>query len=158
MSRIKKLRPSPALAVAVAAMVVAIAGVAVAGPVAHQSGGALNKKKVKNIARAIAAEEAAKTAVRTVGVAANGTVFSGSGITQANVTHPSAGNYCINGLTPALKDAVVTLDFAETGFKTQVFTTVGGGGGACAGKQLSIRTFNNSDAPVDARFHVLVAS
>ncbi len=159
MSRLFRRRPSPALAVAVAAMVVAVAGVAVAGPIAHQS---IGKAKVKNIARNIAGQEIAKsalskTSVRTATVAANGTLVSGQGITQANVSRASTGQYCINGLSPGLKNAVVTLDYAETGFHTQVYETVGGGG-ACAGKQLWISTYDNSNMYADARFHVAVFS
>ena len=160
MSRLKKLRPSPALAVAVAAMVVAVAGVAIAGPVAHNSGGALSKKKVKNIARAIAADEVSnnalpKTAIRTAVVAGAGTLVSGNGITAANVTHPSTGNYCIGGLSPGFKDIQATLDFSETPFKAQLFVALGAQG-PCAGKQAWVSTYNSSDVGVNARFHVAV--
>jgi hypothetical protein len=160
MSRILRKRPSPALAVAVAAMVVAVAGVAVAGPVAHQS---IGKAKVKKIARNIAGQEIAKsalpkTAVRTATIASNGTLLSGQGITQANVSRASTGVYCINGLSPGIKDAIVTLDFGETVFKTQVFITVGGGDGNCAGKQLLITTHDAANANIDARTHVAVFS
>jgi hypothetical protein len=159
MSRLFRKRPSPALAVAVAAMVVAVAGVAVAGPIAHQS---VSKAKVKNIARNIAGQEIAKsalskTAVRTATIAADGTLISGQGITQANVSRASTGQYCINGLSPGVKNATVSLDYSQTPFKAQIYETVGGGGN-CAGKQLWVSTYDSANAFADARIHVAVYS
>ena len=159
MSRLFGKRPSPALAVAIAAMVLAVAGVAVAGPIAHQS---ISKSKVKSIARNIAGQEVSKgalskTAVRTATIAANGTLLAGQGISQANVSRASTGQYCINGLSPGIKNAVVALDYSETPFKAQIYEVVGGGGN-CAGKQLWISTYDSANAFVDARVHVAVYS
>jgi hypothetical protein len=49
-------------------------------------------------------------------VSAAGVVLAGSlGISQANVTHPTVGFYCLSGLTPAPVGGVATVDYSESG-------------------------------------------
>lgn len=53
---------------------------------------------------------------RSANVSATGTVLIGStGIAQVNVVHPSAGFYCLSGLTPPPVGGVATIDYSESG-------------------------------------------
>jgi hypothetical protein len=49
-------------------------------------------------------------------ISSGGIVLPGSaGITQANVTHPSAGFYCFVGLSPTPVGGVATIDYGDSG-------------------------------------------
>ena len=49
-------------------------------------------------------------------ISSGGIVLPGSvGITQANVTHPSAGFYCFSGLNPAPVGGAATIDYGDSG-------------------------------------------
>jgi hypothetical protein len=90
---------SPALVVALIALVLAAAGTAIAGPSALER--ALTKTKVKTIARKAATKAVAAHAPAFAQVDQNGVVnaTNSSGITQANVTSGSVGGYyCFSGL------------------------------------------------------------
>lgn len=137
MKEITISRPSPAILVAVLALVAAVAGTAVASdPVATT---AVTKKKVKKIAKkqakkyfnaniggasvahADSADNAtsAETAnsanpIAFARVRTNGTVDASrsKNVTSSNVTLESAAAYCFRGLDFAFRGAVVTPDFA----------------------------------------------
>jgi hypothetical protein len=119
-------RPSPAMIVAIVALIAALGGSAIAG-------GVLTKKKVNKIitnrapglsvAHAKTADSAtsatnasnaavAQSPVAWAHIAANGDLLgSSSNITQANEDNPFAdGEYCFKGLTFAFKSLQATLD------------------------------------------------
>jgi hypothetical protein len=111
-------RPSPAMVVAIVALIAALGGTAVAG-------GVLNKKKVNNIitnrapglsvASAKSADSAA-TATRSQGpvgwaqVNSAGTVIAGNNVATANVTKVGFF-YCFSGLSFPLNGAVAATDY-----------------------------------------------
>jgi hypothetical protein len=122
----KKLirRPSPAMIVAIVALIVALGGTALAG-------GVLNKKKAKTIANSVVTQRAsglsvasaknadnannakvAQSPVAWAHIAANGDVIaSSSNISQANEDNPySDGEYCFKGLGFAFKSMQATVD------------------------------------------------
>jgi hypothetical protein len=113
-------RPSPAMIVAIVALIAALGGTAIAG-------GVLNKKKVNKIitnrapglsvAHAKSADSAtsagsAQSPVAWAHIAADGTVIaSSSNITQANEDNPYGdGEYCFKGLGFAFKSLQATVD------------------------------------------------
>jgi hypothetical protein len=113
-------RPSPAMVVAIVALIAALGGTAVAG-------GVLNKKKVNKIitnrapglsvASAKNADNAAvaQSPVAWAHIAANGNVIaSSSNISQANEDNPYGdGEYCFKGLGFAFKSLQATVDGAN---------------------------------------------
>jgi hypothetical protein len=118
-------RPSPAMIVAIVALIAALGGTAIAG-------GVLNKKKVNKIitnrapglsvAHAKSADSAtsagaAQSPVAWAHIAADGTVIaSSSNISQANEDNPySDGEYCFKGLGFAFKSLQATVDAAAAG-------------------------------------------
>jgi hypothetical protein len=110
-------RPSPAMIVAIIALIAALGGTAIAG-------GVLNKKKVNKIitnrapglsvAKAKTADSAgsAQSPVAWAHIAADGTVIaSSSNITQGNEDNPYGdGEYCFKGLGFAFKSLQATVD------------------------------------------------
>jgi hypothetical protein len=176
MTRRRRARPSPAIIVAVVALVAALAGTAVAAnPTATSS--AINKKKVKKIATkqinkaapGLSVDNAAKLGgdpassylkdnkVRYVEIEANGTIGPNTkGISQANVTKEGTGFYCIAGLTdPAPKGVSATLDTSALA-GARLYAGIKSGGGVCAGKQVIIQTQNNALTNTDQPFSVVV--
>jgi hypothetical protein len=116
-------RPSPAMVVAIVALIAALGGTAVAG-------GVLTKKKVNKIitnrapglsvASAKSAENAsnasvAQSPVAWAHIAANGNVLASSGnISQANEDNPYGdGEYCFKGLGFAFRSLQATVDGAN---------------------------------------------
>ena len=116
---------SPALVIALLALVVALAESAGAEPQFVER--ALSKSKVKEIADDVVTKRAPKLAVKSAKsanpvlfahVLADGTVDASQskGITQANVTPGSAaGYYCLDGLPFTPRGGQVTLDWNSTG-------------------------------------------
>jgi hypothetical protein len=87
--------------------------------------------------------------LRTATVGANGTVDAAhsDGVAQANVTTPTAGVYCFNGLSPAPRSVVAS----HAGGTADIFVQIqyAPTGGVCAGSQFDIATLtgaNNLDA------------
>jgi hypothetical protein len=175
------VRPSPAIVVAVVALIAALAGTAVAAnPTATSS--AINKKKVKKIAtkqinklapdlsvaeadnaRNLGGDPASaylkENGVRYAKVNADGTVVASEskGITQANVSKDGTGDYCFNGLNPAPKGVSATLDWvADDGMQT--FARLPANvAGHCNGQQLNVATYNDeTGAQQDAPIYVVV--
>ncbi len=169
------IRQSPAIVIATVALVTAVTGAAVAGPVASSS--EITPTQVRKIAKSVADAEiarlapglsvkSARTATSANSPAVYAQVTSGGGVTtysrgiaQGNVVHPEPGFYCFSGLPSAPKGGVVTLD-----------TNVGGGGsgpdlaqvgvgsiGRCpAGTQAFVVTFPRDEGPfVDDPFFVV---
>ena len=174
MSQLNKGKVSPALVVAVLALVAAVAGTAVAGPNAVSS--AITKSKVKKIANkqikkaapGLSVDNAAKlggepaaaylkdSAVRYASINADGTIQGqAKGITQANVTKDGAGFFCIDGLNPAPQAVTATL---RTDALAGAFLYAGlkSGGGVCAGKQIIVQTQNNALTNTDNPFNIAV--
>lgn len=93
---------------------------------------------------------ASSTIVRWATVNADGTVVAAQshGITQANITHPSTGRYCIVGLDPAPTAATATRRFGGT--FGQIFAEIDLTGGACTDSQGAVATYNNNASPTGA--------
>src|SRR5918996_1112923 len=90
MSRIRPSRPSPAIVLAILALVAAVAGTAIAGPNATTS--ALTKATVKKIAK----KEASKQIDATTAFAKvdqGGNILTASGVTS--VTRTAPGDYLV---------------------------------------------------------------
>jgi hypothetical protein len=87
-------------------------------------------------------------------IGGNGTVDAANskGIGQGNVSHPSAGRYCISGLNPAPKNAVATVGFNGGAYDTVV--GLGNAGACTAATQVTIFTYPNSGVPVDNDFFI----
>jgi hypothetical protein len=122
-------RPSPAMIVAIVALIAALGGTALAG-------GVLNKKKAKTIANNVVTQRAsglsvasaknadnannanvAQSPVAWAHIAANGNVIaSSSNISQANEDNPFAdGEYCFKGLGFAFRSLQATVDATAAG-------------------------------------------
>jgi hypothetical protein len=115
--------PSPALIVAVIALVVAAAGSALAGPGALER--ALTKSEVKEIAGKAAKKAVAAKAPAFAQVDKDGVVNEANsrGISQADVTVGSVGGYyCFSGLSFSPRGGSATLDWATSG---DMITTMG---------------------------------
>ncbi len=111
MSRIKRTRPSPAIVIAVLALVAALAGTAFAGPgpgatdAAQHKLTSAQKKQVNKIAKkkdkkalkkAKQANQNAKSATPlTAVVAVDGTVVRGNGVTSTNAKLGGSGLYTV---------------------------------------------------------------
>jgi hypothetical protein len=170
MSRKRRIsRPSPALIVAIVALVAALSGAAIAQPVANT---AVSKKKVKKIAKkqikklapGLSVDNADNlggdpagdyTQARYAKVNANGTVGETKGISQANVTKDGAGFYCIDGLDPAPNAVSATL-FVDALAGARLYAGLKVGGGVCAGKQIIVQTQNNALVNTDNPFTIVV--
>ena len=138
MRQSKASRPSPVFIVAVLALVAAFAGTAIAGPdaisnkVTKSKVKTIAKKQINKAAPGLSVAEAEKaekaenaenlggdpasaylktTGVRFVKIGSTGTIDAAlsKGVTQANVSSPSTGRYCIDGLDPAPRSAQVTI-------------------------------------------------
>ena len=170
-------RPSPAIVVAVLALVAALAGSAIA---ANPVNTAVSKKSTKKIAKKEAkkffnanigdatvanAEQLdgvpasgylSDSAVRYAAIdAAGGLLAPSKGIAQANVTKDGAGFYCIDGLDPEPQAVSATLSVnAFAG--ARLYAGLKSGGGVCAGKQIIVQTQNNSLTNTDNPFTIIV--
>jgi hypothetical protein len=176
MTRRRRARPSPAIIVAVVALVAALAGTAVAAnPTATSS--AINKKKVKKIATkqinkaapSLSVDNAAKLGgdpasaflkedgVRYARIESDGTIGAQvKGISQANVTQDGPGDYCFNGLNPAPKGVTATLD-RGAGFNSQIYARIGDpAAGHCAGSQLAVETYNSTTTSTNQPFYIVI--
>jgi hypothetical protein len=132
MKQLIRGRHTPAMAVAVLALVAAVTGAAVANPGAHSSV-TITKKKVKKIAKSVADQEIAKLApslsVKAAGTAgtagtadklsmfaqvASGGGFVGSRLGVGSVSHPTAGIYCFSGLARQPVGGEATVDYDDS--------------------------------------------
>jgi hypothetical protein len=169
--------------VAGAALIIALAGTAIAAPTAIKS--VLDKKEKKqvktiankritkrapglsvaNAANAANAEKlggqpassyAPATTLRTALVDANGTVDGAhsDGVSQANVTQPTPGVYCFNGLSPAPRTAVASHagGTANISIQIQIAPTAG----VCAGSQFDVATVTDANALFPEAFTVFI--
>jgi hypothetical protein len=164
-------RPSPAMVVAIVALIAALGGTAVAG-------GALNKKKVKNISNnqitqrapglSVKSADNATTATRAQGpvgwahVNTAGTVLAGNNVTTGNVTKATF-YYCFQGLSFPVNDAVASPDYWNGSPQFDTVLQVGfaargglGGTGCPAGTQVFVHGVQaDNDGPSVVAFHIL---
>jgi hypothetical protein len=166
MRRFRVRTPSPAMVVAITALVFAVAGTAVAGVATISSLNKKEKKQTRNIADSEITKKAPGLSVanadsvggrplRTALVAANGTVDAAhsDGVSQANVTEPVGGVYCFDGLSPVPHSVVASIAGGSAGIQTQITIP---GQSACAGKQFSVGTVNDANALVPDTFFVFI--
>ena len=92
-------------------------------------------------------------------VSSGGLVQAGSvGISQANVTHPSAGFYCFSGLTPAPVGGVATIDYSEAPENVAIQLDTGQGPVCPVGTQAFVnprKTISKFEA-IDSGFFVVM--
>ena len=96
--------------------------------------------------------------VRFVSINADGTIDAAEsrGIAQANVTKPSTGVYCLDGLNPAPVGATATPRFGGS-IGSTIFAEVNPTGAVvCDGLQVGVATYNGSDAAADKAITVVV--
>jgi hypothetical protein len=166
MRRFRVRTPSPAMVVAITALVFAVAGTAVAGVATISALSKKEKKQTRNIADSEITKQAPGLSVanadnlggrplRTALVLANGTVDAAhsDGVSQANVTQPVGGVYCFDGLSPAPHSVVASIAGGTAGVQTQITIP---GQAACAGKQFSVGTVNDANALVPDAFFVFI--
>ncbi len=105
-----------------------------------------------------AGDFASSTAVRVVTINADGTIVAGSssGIAQSNVTHPAAGKYCINGLSPTPKAGVATHRFGGN-FQSQIFVEPTPAG-VCNGNQIGVATYDSTNTLSNQPITVVIFS
>jgi hypothetical protein len=93
-------------------------------------------------------EGAAGSAVAYAHVLESGTVESATSknIASANVSHPSAGIYCLSGLTVPVHNVEATVDFNTGATDPEITATlgVGGGSGCAAGTEVTIGTLSGA--------------
>lgn len=134
-SGLRRLRPSPAMVVALIALVAGAAGSAIALPGRNsvQSNDIKRKAvKARHIAPGAVKQGKLAPGIRSILnrpyaaalVAADGTVVDGVGISNANITHPGEGRYCFNNL--GFNPAVVNATVEGIGNRSIVLTDNGG--------------------------------
>lgn len=105
---------------------------------------------------------AAEKLSNVANISAGGVVLAGSsGISQANVTHPSPGFYCFAGLVSAPAGGVATVDYSEAGENILIQFDTGQGPVCPIGTQAFVnarKTLKNSEKTesVDAGFFVVL--
>jgi len=156
--RIRRL-PSPAIVIAMLALVAGVTGAAVAQPVANK---AVTTSKAKKIADKEIKKKAPGLSVASAGsltmygqIKAAGTLTGNtSGI--GAVSHPIAGIYCLSGLAAPPKGGVATVDFND---QSDEFAQFGlGTVNVCpSGTQAFVNTIHNTtDSFADAGFFVTI--
>jgi hypothetical protein len=153
MKQSKIRTPSPAMIVALVALVAALGGGAYAASVAKNSVGAKQLKKnavvTKKIKNEAVTEDKLATAVRGQAVAwaevaANGSITAGRGITSANLVSASSGAYCFNNLpdhgTETVTPAWTNDEFGSFAIATVSKPSSADLGGACVGTELAVLT------------------
>ena len=177
MRKIRVDKPSPAMVVAIVALIFAVTGTAVAGVATISSLTKSEKKTVKKIANkqikkkgpGLSVANAKKLGGQPASfyapastlahalVAANGSVdtaHSHNGVTQANVTQPVGGIYCFNGLSPAPRSVVASVAGGQATVQTQ--TQYDPTGGVCAGSQFDVATVTDANALFPEAFTVFI--
>jgi hypothetical protein len=178
-----RLSPSPALVVAITALVIAIAGVAIAQPGSGTKSKTVTSKKVRKIATKISdAEIVAKAPTLSVASAAKATNADTAATAQsanpiafahisaqggidparsknmgaATVTTPSAGFYCLRDLPFEFKGAQVTTDFDDSTnmYGPQFGSTIGATCSPAADAYVSMVT-NNGNATTPGGFFIV---
>ncbi len=99
----------------------------------------------------------AASVIRSATVEENGTVVASKsdGISQANVTHPAEGFYCVSGLSPAPKTAVAQAAFGSRGEIGVYVETNPESTGECGHKQVAISTYEGG-VSTNAAFALIV--
>ncbi len=164
-------KPSPAMVVAIIALVFAVAGTGVASVATISALNKKEKKQTRNIAKSeiskaapgLSVADSAKLgglpassySLRTATVAGNGALDAAhsDGVTQANVTEPVSGVYCFDGLSPAPRTVVASHAGGQATVQTQ---TQMPGQGQCTGKQFSVATVNDANGLVPDTFTVFI--
>jgi hypothetical protein len=178
----RRLLPSPGTAMGVLALVVALAGVAIADPGAETSKKAPTTKQVKKIATSIAdqriaakapslsvanAVNATNAANATTAASANPVAFArvaddgdidatrSKGMGSADVDNPAAGIYCIYDLPFEFKGAQVTTDFDDS--TAQIATQFGSVNPATCtpAADAYVSTVASNDLGADAGFYIV---
>ena len=176
MRKIKMDTPSPTMVVAIAALIFAVTGAAAAGVATISALSKKEKKQVKKIVNKRITKRAPHLSVanadklggqpasafapsntlRTAAVNADGTVDAArsDGVSQANVTQPVGGVYCFNGLSPAPRSVVASVDGSQADVQTQ--TQYAPTGGVCAGSQFDVATITGSNSLFPEAFTVFI--
>lgn len=156
MRSMSRLRPSPSMVVAILALVAAVAGVAIASPIATSSKSkAVTAKKAKKIANTQIA--ALGNPIAFAHVSASGVVDSGrsKNIATGNVTAQGAGIYCFRGLGFAFKGATITTDYDDSTneFDPQ-FGVANPGPCSSAAQAYVAMVTNNGAATINGGFYI----
>jgi hypothetical protein len=152
-------RQTPAMVIAILALIAALTGAAVASPGATTSA-ALTKKKVKKIATNVANARIAALAptldVRSAGTATTANsltmfaqVTATGGLTGntrgfGSVSHPFTGIYCFTGLARTPTGGAATVDYNDSGNQFAQFGLGVGISGCPAGTQAFVGTFTGN--------------
>ncbi len=171
-------RPSPATVISIVALIIALGGTAIAGGVlnkkkvkkisANVANGEITKRapglsvaSAKNadlLGGQPASSFAPATTLRTAAVNANGTVNAArsDGVSSANVTAKGipAAVYCFDGLNPAPRSVVASVDGSQADVQTQ--TQYAPTAGVCAGSQFDVATITGSNTLFPEAFTVFI--
>ena len=163
MNRIKSLIPSPAMVVAMIALFAALAGTSYAA-LARNSVGTLQVKDRSLLAKDFKTGPAgpagpagptgpAGAAKAYARVLAGGDVDDprARGITDASVSHPSAGVYCID-----VEGGAINVSGAIDSVSTGEFTAGVLLNTCPSGKEVEVKTYDSAGAPADRPFYLLV--
>jgi hypothetical protein len=175
MGRVRHRAPSPAMVVAIIALVLAAVGTAVAGVATVSSLSKKDKKQTRNIAKneitkaapGLSVADSAKLgglpassySLRTATVAGNGTVDAAhsDGVSQSNVSRAAAGLYCIRGLSPAPRSIVSSLEEGGTAIAgIHVEARIAPTSGLCNGSQADVAINDDSNSFHDRAFSVFL--
>src|SRR5262245_55650219 len=169
-----KKRPSAPMVLSIIAVVLALTGTGVASVATISALSKKEKKQTRNIADSEITKKAPGLSVanadklgglpassyslRTAAVNANGTVNAArsDGVTQANVTAKGSppAIYCFDGLSPAPRSVVASVDGGQADVQTQ--TQYAPAGGVCAGSQFDVATINGSNSLFPEAFTVFI--
>jgi len=162
------------MVLAIIALVFAVAGTGVASVATISALSKKEKKQTRNIADSeitkkapgLSVADSAKLgglpassySLRTAAVNADGTVNAArsDGVTSANVTPKGspAAIYCFNGLSPAPRSVVASVDGSQADVQTQ--TQYAPTVGVCAGSQFDVATIDGSNALHAEAFTVFI--
>ena len=170
----RKKRPSAPMVLSIIAVVFSLAGTGVASVATISALSKKEKKQTRNIADSEITKKAPGLSVanadklgglpassyslRTAAVNANGTVDAArsDGVSSANVTAKGipAAIYCFNGLNPAPRSVVASVDGSQADVQTQ--TQYAPTGGVCAGSQFDVATITGGNSLFPEAFTVFI--
>ena len=119
---------------------------------------ATNAQNATNLGGQPASAYASSNAVRWATVNSDGTIVASEskGITQANITTPGTGQYCLNGLSPAPTGSSISARFGASLGSQYFAETTPTGGSFCTGLQIGIATYNSANASSNQPFTITV--
>lgn len=112
-----------------------------------------------NLGGSPASAYARTSILRFLRINADGSVDSSRSTTSAAVTHPAAGSYCVDGLSPAPRSVLVSGAFGLSTAQVYTYAEVDPSSEPCKGHQIGVATYAGSTpTPTDEPFYLAIGS